>query len=389
VESARTILHVDMDAFYASVEQRDNPELIGKPVIVGGLGRRGVVSTCSYEARRFGVRSAMPTAQAQRLCPDAVFLIPRMSRYAEVSVQVFSVFGEITPTIEGLSLDEAFLDVSGSRRLFGSAEEMAKRIKRRVLETTGLKCSVGISHNKWLAKLATELGKPDGLFTIDASNRQSLLDPLSLGRLWTVGKVAQEKLERAGYRTIGDVRKADATSLRRVLGNHADMLQALANGRDERPVVSDREDQSVGAETTFDIDLIRLEEVRAWLLKLCERVGSRARHSQLRGRVVTIKLRTPPFHTETRQLTLATACDATDGIYAAARILLERWWQENGTPSLRLLGVSLSGFDDSAAHADLFTDVVAPRKDRITDKLNDKFGSGTLRRARTLIRPLE
>jgi DNA polymerase IV len=386
VNRDRAILHVDMDAFYASVEQHDDPSLIGKPVIVGGLGRRGVVSTCSYEARRFGVRSAMPTAQAQRLCPDAIFLVPRMARYSEVSAQVFAVLGEITPEIEGLSLDEAFLDVSGSLRLFGSPTEMARQIKQRVTEVTGLKCSVGISHNKWLAKLATELGKPDGLFEITRENRERLLDPLSVGRLWTVGKVAQEKLERGGYRTIGDVRRADAMSLRKLVGNHAVLLLALANGRDERAVVADREEMSVGAETTFETDLTTVEEARAWLLKLSERVGERARRGQLRGRVVTIKLRTPPFHTETRQLTLATSCDATDDIYAAARRLLERWWLDKGAPSLRLIGVSLSGFNVEGEGGDLFASADNQRKDRIVDSLNQKFGSGTLRRARTLDR---
>jgi DNA polymerase-4 len=386
VNRDRAILHVDMDAFYASVEQHDDPSLIGKPVIVGGLGRRGVVSTCSYEARRFGVRSAMPTAQAQRLCPDAIFLVPRMARYSEISAQVFAVLGEITPEIEGLSLDEAFLDVSGSLRLFGSPTEMARQIKQRVTEVTGLKCSVGISHNKWLAKLATELGKPDGLFEITHENRERLLDPLSVGRLWTVGKVAQEKLERGGYRSIGDVRRADAMSLRKLVGNHADLLLALANGRDERAVVADREEMSVGAETTFETDLTTVEEARAWLLKLSERVGERARRGQLRGRVVTIKLRTPPFHTETRQLTLAMSCDATDDIYAAAKRLLERWWLDKGTPSLRLIGVSLSGFNVEGEGGDLFASADNQRKDRIVDSLNQKFGSGTLRRARTLDR---
>jgi DNA polymerase IV len=386
VNRDRAILHVDMDAFYASVEQRDDPSLIGKPVIVGGLGRRGVVSTCSYEARRFGVRSAMPTAQAQRLCPDAIFLVPRMARYSEVSAQVFAVLGEITPEIEGLSLDEAFLDVSGSLRLFGSPTEMARQIKQRVTEVTGLKCSVGISHNKWLAKLATELGKPDGLFEITHENCERLLDPLSVGRLWTVGKVAQEKLERGGYRSIGDVRRADAMSLRKLVGNHADLLLALANGRDERAVVADREEMSVGAETTFETDLTTPEEARAWLLKLSERVGERVRRAQLRGRVVTVKLRTPPFHTETRQLTLATSCDATDDIYAAAKRLLERWWLDKGAPSLRLVGVSLSGFNVEGEGGDLFASADNQRKDRIVDSLNQKFGSGTLRRARTLDR---
>ena len=380
----RAILHVDMDAFFASVEQGDDPSLLGKPVIVGGLGRRGVVSTCSYEARRFGVRSAMPIAQARMLCPDAVCLLPRMSRYAEISAQVFRVLGELTPEVEGLSLDEAFLDVSGSSTLFGSPSAMAHLIKQRVVSQTGLRCSVGISHNKWLAKLATELGKPDGLFEITAENRQRLLDPLSVGRIWTVGKVTQEKLERAGWRSIGDVRCADLASLRRVIGNQAERLQALANGLDDRAVTALREDRSLGAETTFEVDLVSLQDARAWLLKLCERVGERVRRAGLRGRVVTVKLRTPPFHTETRQTSLANVCDATDDIHAAARLLLEHWWRGQRKASLRLIGVSLSGFDDNPLRADLFTKVSDPRKDRIADALNQRFGKGTLKRARSI-----
>jgi DNA polymerase-4 len=389
VSRTRTILHVDMDAFYASVEQHDDPSLLGKPVIVGGLGRRGVVATCSYEARPFGVRSAMPIGQARRLCPEGVYLFPRMSRYAEVSAQVFAVLGEITPEIEGLSLDEAFLDVSDSRRLFGSAVDMGRRIKARVLEMTGLRCSVGVSHNKWLAKLATELGKPDGLFEITQANRETLLDPLPVGRLWTVGKVAQEKLERVGMRTIGDVRRADPRLLRRAVGNHADLLVALANGHDERAVAAEREDRSISAETTFAVDLQTLDQARAWLLALSERVGERVRRSGLRGRVVTVKLRTPPFHTETRQTSLAAVSDSTDEIHVAARLLLERWWQERRDPRLRLLGVSLAGFDDAPVHGDLFADAMAPRKDSIADSLNRRFGKGTLMRARTLARPAD
>jgi len=384
VSSLRAILHVDMDAFYASVEQGDDPALIGKAVIVAGLGRRGVVTTCSYEARRFGVRSAMPTAQARQLCPDAVYLEPRMARYVEVSARVFAVLGEFTPLVEGLSLDEAFLDVSDSRSLFGAPVEMGRRIKQRIREETGLPCSVGISHNKWLAKLATELGKPDGLFEIDTDNRQRLLDPLSVGRLWTVGKVAQEKLERAGYQRIGDVRIADAAGLRRAVGNAAVLLQALARGEDERAVVPHREERSIGAETTFETDLDTLSDARAWLLKLSERVGERCRRAGLRGNVVTVKLRTPPFHTETRQMHIASPSDVTDDIHAAARRLLERWWNDQAAPRLRLIGVTLSGFDGVPAHADLFAKATDLRKDRLADALNQRFGSGTLRRARSI-----
>ncbi len=384
MDTMRAILHVDMDAFFASVEQVDDPSLLGKPLIVGGLGRRGVVSTCSYEARRFGVRSAMPMGQARQLCPDAVYLVPRMSRYAEVSAQVFAVFGEFTPEVEGLSLDEAFLDVGGSRKLFGTPREMALRIKQRVVECTGLRCSVGISHNKWLAKLATELGKPDGCFELDHTNRERLLDPLPVGRLWTVGKVGQGKLERAGFRTIGALRLADPDALRRVIGNQAVHLQALARGEDERQVVARREERSISAETTFEIDLQAFSEVRAWLLKLCERVAERVRRAGLQGRVITIKLRTPPFHTETRQCSLDSETDATDLIHTSALRLLDTWWREQSHPRLRLLGVAMSSFEQTVATADLFAVAADPRKDRVTDTLNQRFGTGTLRRARSI-----
>lgn len=387
MDQARVILHVDMDAFFASVEQRDDPALQGRAVVIAGLGRRGVVSTCSYEARPFGVRSAMPTAEAKRRCPDAVFLPPRMERYAEVSAQVFEVLREITPVVEGLSLDEAFLDVGQSRRLFGTARDMAKRIKQGVLEQTGLTCSVGISHNKWLAKLATELGKPDGLYEISADTQQQVLDPLSVGRMWTVGKVAQAKLEAAGYRRIGDLRASDEAALHRIVGNHSRLLLALARGEDHRPVISSRDEQSIGAETTFERDVDSLSAARAILLKLTERVAARTRQGGLQGRVVTIKLRTPPFHTETRQRTLSAPTQATDELLQAANGLLELWWRSVNAPKLRLLGVSVSQFEPVSAPADLFADKRAPEKDRVVDALNSRFGAGALRRARGMIAP--
>ncbi len=380
----RAILHVDMDAFFASVEERDNPALSGLPLIVGGLGRRGVVATASYAARRFGVRSAMPTARARQLCPDGVYLLPRMARYAEVSRQVFAIFNEFTPLIEGLSLDEAFLDVSASRRLFGAPAGIASAIRQRVREGTGLCCSVGIASNKWLAKLASELGKPDGQFEITAANCQNVLDPLPVGRLWTVGKVAQEKLERAGFRQISDVRQAAASVLARVVGRQHVLLQALAHGIDPRPVVPEREEKSISAETTFEQDLDQLSAARAWLLRLCERVAERARRLQLRGRVVTVKLRKPPFLTLTRQTTLDRAIDGTEDLYRVADGLLHGWWRGEKSPQLRLIGVALADFDGGGAADDLFGEPPAGAEDRVVDSLNRRFGGGTVRRARGL-----
>jgi len=380
----RAILHVDMDAFYASVEQHDFPQWRGLPLIVGGLGSRGVVATCSYEARRFGVHSALPMAAARRLCPQAILVKPRMARYAEVSRAVFALFNDATPLVEGLSLDEAFLDVTASQRLLGPALAIAAKIKQRVREVTGLACSVGVSHNKWLAKLATELGKPDGLFEITEANRQTVLDPLSVGRLWTVGKVTAQKLEAAGYRRIVDLRLASASALARVVGNQHRLLQDLANGVDARPVIADREEKSMGAETTFSADLRALSEVRAWLLKLCEKVSERARRHGISGRVLTIKLRSPPFVTETRQCRWDEPANATQQLYATADRLLQVWWQGRADPALRLLGVSLAYLSAAPAPASWFGDALGQDQDRIADALNRRFGAGTLKRARSL-----
>lgn len=383
----RTILHVDMDAFFASVEERDDPALLGRPLIVGGLGRRGVVATASYAARKFGVRSAMPTARARQLCPAGVFLAPRMARYAEVSRQVFAIFGRFTPLIEGLSLDEAFLDVGASLRLFGAPADIARAIQCQVRAETGLGCSVGIASNKWLAKLGSELGKPGGRFEISAANCQQVLDPLPVGRLWTVGKVTMEKLERAGFRRIADVRSADPRALVRVVGRQQALLQELARGIDHRPLVVARAEQSISAETTFEQDIEQLPSARTWLLALCERVGERTRRARLRGRVVMLKLRKPPFVTLIRQTTLDQAIDGTEALYRVADALLATWWQSESSPRLRLLGVALADFADAAVADDLFGAAPGQESDRVVDSLNRRFGGGTVRRARGLKPP--
>ncbi|WP_130618770.1 DNA polymerase IV [Dyella amyloliquefaciens] len=380
----RSIIHVDMDAFYASVEQLDQPELRGRPVIVGGLGPRGVVSTCSYEARPFGVRSAMPTAQARRLCPDGIYLWPRMARYEEVSVQVFEVFHEMTPMVEGLSLDEAFLDVSASLRLLGSMEAIGRRIKDAIHERTRLVASVGMGPNKLLAKLASELSKPDGLHRITAQHAAQELAPLPVGRLWTVGKVTEESLHRIGVRTIGELAACDTVRLTRALGRQADVLQALARGEDARDVEPDQAEQSIGAEHTFDTDLADLAMAESWLLRHCERIAARARQRGLTGRTVTVKLREPPFVTSTRQSRLQAPSASVSEIYEVARGLLQRWWNAQRTPRLRLLGVSLSGFE-GRKQSDLFeAEPSAQASDQVQDRINSKFGSGSLVRAGVL-----
>ncbi len=373
-----------MDAFYAAVEQLDRPELRGLPVIVGGLGPRGVVSTCSYEARRFGVRSAMPTAQARRLCPDGFYLRPRLDRYEAISDQIFEIFHQVTPVVEGLSLDEAFLDVSASLRLLGPIEAIARRIKGAILERTQLVASVGMGPNKLLAKLASELSKPDGFHRISFDRAASELAPLPVGRLWTVGRVTEQTLHRLGIRTIGELAACDTARLAGALGRQAALLQALARGEDERCVESEQAEQSMGAEHTFDIDLTDKVLAESWLLRQCERIAARARARGLQGRTVTLKLREPPFVTHTRQAPLHATSASASEIYGVARRLLEVWWRTQSRPRLRLLGVSLSGFGEQR-QGDMFS---ATPKGRVTDEVQDRvnlrFGSGSLVRAGVL-----
>ncbi|MFC4526626.1 DNA polymerase IV [Dyella halodurans] len=380
----RAIIHVDMDAFYAAVEQLDRPELRGLPVIVGGLGPRGVVSTCSYEARRFGVRSAMPTAQARRLCPDGCYLRPRMDRYEAISDQIFEIFHEVTPMVEGLSLDEAFLDVGASLRLLGPIEVIARRIKGAILQRTRLVASVGMGPNKLLAKLASELSKPDGFHRISFDQAASELAPLPVGRLWTVGRVTEQTLLRLGIRTIGELAACDTARLASALGRQAASLQALARGEDERCVEPAQAEQSMGSEHTFEVDLTDKVLAESWLLRQCERIAARARRRGLQGRTVTLKLREPPFVTHTRQAQMhATSASASD-IYGVARRLLEIWWQTQSRPRLRLMGVSLSGFAEQR-QGDMFS---ATPKGRVTDEVQDRvnlrFGSGSLVRGGVL-----
>ena len=379
----RAIIHVDMDAFYAAIEQLDHPEWRGKPLVVGELGPRSVVSTASYEARPYGVRSAMPTVQAKRLCPHALFVPVRMWRYQEVSEQVFSVFGEVTPEIEGLSLDEAFLDVTRSLRLLGDIETIGRYLKTEIRARTRLNASVGMAHNKLLAKLASELSKPDGFLHVTPERVEAMLDPLPVGRMWTVGKVAETALHGIGIRTVGEIRRADPRRLAQAMGNHAVSLQRLARGLDERPVESDAEEKSLSAETTFEHDLTTLDDATAWLARLAERVGERVRAHALAGRTVTVKLRKPPFETHTRQTRLPTPTGATDPIFQAGRELLREWWRAEGRPKLRLIGIGLSGFGVEPQAA-LFEPEDGHEKDEIADEVNRRFGGGSLMRGTAL-----
>jgi DNA polymerase IV len=354
VTSVRSILHLDLDAFYASVEALDRPELRGKPVIVGGDERRGVVAAASYEARKFGVHSAMPTATAKRLCPQGIFLPVRMSRYSETSDKVFAIYRRFTPLVEPLSIDEAFLDVTGCERLFGSGEEVARKIKAAVREETGLTVSAGVAANKFLAKIASDLGKPDGLTVVPPGREQEFLDPLPVGKLWGVGKVTGETLLRRGIRTIGDLRRASRETLVRAFGANGEHLHELARGIDDRPVETEREAKSVGHEDTYDHDLRDRGAMRRELLSLSDRVSSRLRRAGIQGKTVTLKVKYHDFVQVTRAFTLHDPTDDGGTIYRCCLdLLLET---EAGFRPVRLLGISVSKFVPS---------VPARKKDRM------------------------
>jgi DNA polymerase-4 len=347
----RTILHLDLDAFYASVEQLDDPSLRGRPVIVGGPSRRGVVCAASYEARRFGVRSAMPTARARRLCPDGVFLPPRFERYGELSDRVFGIYRRYTPLVEPLSLDEAFLDVTASRALHGAGRDIAVAIKRAVRGECGLAVSAGIAEVKLAAKIATDLGKPDGLVEVPAGGVAAFLAPLPASRLWGVGRVTEEALRKIGVATVGDLARTPDAALAGAVGaTHAKDLRALARGEDPREVVPDEAAKSIGAEDTFGEDLAGAAALERELLAQAERVGRRLRAAGLAGRVVTLKVKYADFSLVTRRVTLERPTDDGRAIYCAARALLER--VDLARP-VRLTGISVSGFAGEAERGQL------------------------------------
>ena len=382
--TTRIIVHVDMDAFYASIEERENPKLVGKPLIVGGSPEgRGVVAAANYVVRQFGVHSAMPTATALRLCPQAIVLRPRMDFYAEVSRQIQDAFLQYTPLVEPLSLDEAFLDVTGSVSLFGSASEIACRLKHEIKSETGLVASVGVAPNKFLAKVASDLDKPDGLVIVDPHRLQEFLDPLPVGRLWGVGKVTGSALDRLGVLTIGDLRRLGQDTLHSHFGRQGDQFRNLAHGRDERPVVPDREAKSISHETTFAIDIVDADTLRAWLWELTDLVGRRLRRQQLQGRTIQLKVRFADFHTITRAKTLPQPTDVTQAIGQVAGELLA-----DALPvrhqGVRLLGVGVSGFtQDGLVQRTLFEDESRQKQrqlDAVADAVKATFGSSALSR---------
>lgn len=380
----RRIIHVDMDAFYASVEQLDHPELRGKPVIVGGDPRsRGVVSAASYEVRPFGVHSAMPTAQAMRLRPQAILLPVRMGRYAAISQTIREIFDSYTPLVEPISLDEAFLDVTDSESLFGPAEAIGRAIKTRIKEQTHLTASVGLASNKFLAKLASDLRKPDGFVVITEENKQETLDPLPVGRIWGVGKVTEKALYLRGIQTIGQLRAKTATQLRPILGNAAEELLQLAHGQDDREVEPDRQCKSLSSEQTFATDIGDGEVLLSVLMEQVEEVAWRLRREKLKARTVTLKLRYGDFRTVTRSETLPEGTNVTSLLWETAERVFRRWHSRSGGP-LRLLGFGASGLEDERAGQQLlFADPQQEKLkklDQIVDKIRDRYGRRAVHR---------
>jgi DNA polymerase IV len=369
---------LDMDAFYPSVEILDHPELKGKPVIVGGGPERGVVSSASYEARVFGVHSAQPTAQAKRLCPDGVFLPPRMKRYQEVSREIFDIFRRVTPLVEPLSIDEAFLDVAGSTRLFGPPEQIARAVKEEVWSKTGLTVSAGVAPSKFVAKIASDMEKPDGLTVVLRGEVTAFLDPLPIGRMWGAGKATQRSLYRLNIRTFRDLRQFPVAVLEQKFGKSGVKMHQLASGIDERDVIPDRDPKSIGHERTFSRDILEDEDARKELLSLAHRAAHRMRAHRVCGKTVTLKVKYSDFSQITRSTTLAAPTDDGLKIYAELLTLLKS--TEVGRRPVRLLGVSLSQLDLSASQEQLLLfneNAVLEKRQRLNaalDSLQEKHG---------------
>jgi DNA polymerase-4 len=378
------ILHCDMDAFYASVEERERPELVGKPVIVAGSPeKRGVVAAANYAARKFGVHSAMPSATARRLCPHGVYMPPRIGYYAEVSREIRAIFERFTPLVEPLSLDEAFLDVTGSEHLFGSATEIARQIKQTVREETGLVVSVGVAPNKFLAKIASDLRKPDALVEVAPDKVQAFLDPLPVERLWGVGKQSSKVFQGLGIGTIAQLRQCPIDVLKTRFGSSGEHLWELAHGRDARPVIPEREAKSISNETTFERDIADMDVLRAWLVDLVEQVGWRMRRHGLRARTLQLKVRFTDFSTITRSHSLPEPTDMTDELRRAADELLCERLPPRHLP-VRLIGVGVSGLNASGQVQGMLFDVATRQRqgklDVVRDQINEKFGTSALRR---------
>jgi len=383
------IIHIDMDAFFASVEELDQPQLKGRPLVVGGAASsRGVVAAANYPARRFGVRSAMPMRRAQQLCPQLLVLPVRMVRYVELSRQIQAIFLRYTPTIEPLSLDEAFLDVAGSERLFGPPEQIARCIQQQIFDELGLAASVGVAPNKFLAKIASDLDKPNGFVVVQPDQAAAFLEPLAIERLWGVGKASARQLHRMKVQTIGDLKRLPQAHLQQLFGKHGRQLWQLAHGIDPRRVVTEHQAKSISNETTFAEDIEDHAILLAWLQQLTEQVCGRLRNKQLAGRTVQLKIRYANFDTLTRSHSLEQPSHSALEVWQVVKHLFKTRlpWRSDG---VRLVGMGMSGFDEIPRQGDLFSQQARAQQrqiDATLDQIKAKFGRNMVQRGNSLQR---
>ncbi|MCD6472174.1 DNA polymerase IV [Candidatus Aerophobetes bacterium] len=379
----RSIIHIDMDAFFASVEKLDNIELKGKPVIVGGLGKRGVVATASYEARKYGIKSAMPISKAKKLCPGGIFLSSRIERYHEISKKIRRIFLSYTPKVEPISLDEAFLDVTETVGSFDSAIAKAGKIKREIQKKTGLTCSAGVAPNKFLAKLASDMQKPNGFVVIRKNKIDKILKGLPVSKIWGVGKVTEQKLNNMGIQTINDLKQIPRNRLKNVFGKQGEKLYELARGIDSSPVEPHRHVKSISQEITFGEDLKNSEKVKSFIVRLSEEVGSALRKKKFRAKTVKIKVRFSDFTTITRQISLGISTNSTEIIRNIAIKLFEERVTRN--QAVRLIGVGTSNITNiKEKQLSLFSETKNEQKikkiDDVLDEIREKFGKNIIRR---------
>jgi len=377
----RFIVHIDMDAFFASVEKLDNPDLKDKPVIVGGLGKRGVVATASYEARRYGIKSAMPILKARKLCPDGIYLPPRFERYREISKKIQQILLSYTPKIEPISLDEAFLDLTETVDSFDLAVAKAAKIQIEIKEKLGLTCSVGVAPNKFLAKLASDMRKPNGFTVIRKEEIEDVLRDLPISRMWGVGRITEKKLNDMGVKTIGELKKIPKSRLKDAFGKQGENLYRLARGIDESPVEPYHPVKSISQEMTFDEDIKNPEKIKLYIARLSEEVGEALRKRGLRARTVKIKVRFSDFTTITRQLSFDIPTSSTGMIRSLARKLFEE--KVAGNKKVRLIGVGVSNLTGKK-EGQLYLFPKAEEKlekiDYLLDMIRERFGKNSIRR---------
>ncbi len=369
-----------MDAFFAAVEQLDQPSLRGKPILVGSNRPRSVVTTASYEARPFGCRSGQPMTVAKRLCPKAIVVPVRGKRYRHVSKQLFTILDEFTPLVEPLSVDEAFLDMTGCEHLFGTTEQVARRIQHRIYQQLGLTASIGVAPNKFLSKIASEMEKPNGLTTIDPGEIDRVLNPLTLDKIWGVGPATARRLATLGLNIIEDLRRLPLRQLVDELGQDGERFYRLARGQDQRPVVPDNQAKSIGNEKTFECDIQESEKIRFILLEQIEHVARRLRRHQLCARTITVKIRFGNFETITRSHTLPTPTNISDELWHTARRLFDHWATNSYAP-VRLIGATAGQLVQAHQQFNLFTDDIRSQSlDQVKDQIKDRFGTNAIRR---------